>query len=455
MPLETFHPALRRWFGERLGAPTRVQERAWPAIRSGAHALIAAPTGSGKTLAAFLTAIDALFAQGSDLRDETRVVYVSPLKALGNDVQKNLLRPLFELRELDSSLPEVRVLVRSGDTPQSERAAMSKRPPHILVTTPESLYILLTSEGGRALLATVRTAIVDEIHAILGDKRGSHLALSLERLDQLAGGVQRIGLSATQKPIEDVGRFLVGAGRDCTLIDEGHLRELDVEVEVPPSPLESVCSNETWTEIYERIAELIGQHRTTLVFVGTRKLAERAAAQLSRLCGEEQVSCHHSSLSKERRLAAETRLKEGRLRALVATASLELGIDIGDVDLAIQIGSTRSIATFLQRIGRSGHGVGRTPKGRVFPLTVDELVEVSALLRCVDQGLLDRTPQPSAPLDIVAQQIVAECAARPWDEAELFVVLRRAWPYRELERAAFDAVVGMHSEGRRALLHRD
>jgi ATP-dependent helicase Lhr and Lhr-like helicase len=455
MPLGAFHPAIQRWFRERLGEPTRVQERAWPAIRTGAHTLIAAPTGSGKTLAAFLTAIDALFARGTELRDETRVLYVSPLKALGNDVQKNLLRPLGELRELDPGLPEVRVLVRSGDTPQSERAAMSKRPPHILVTTPESLYILLTSEGGRALLSTVRTAILDEIHALIGDKRGSHLALSLERLEQLAGPVQRIGLSATQKPIEDVGRFLVGSDRECTLIDEGHLRKIDVAVEVPPSPLESVCSNETWTEIYERIAELIGQHRTTLVFVGTRKLAERAAAQLSRLCGEEQVSCHHSSLSKERRLDAETRLKEGRLRALVATASLELGIDIGDVDLAIQIGSTRSIATFLQRIGRSGHGVGRTPKGRVFPLTQDELVEVSALLRCVERGLLDRTPQPTAPLDILAQQIVAECAARPWDEAQLFDSLRRAWPYRELERAQFDAVVRLHSEGRRALLHRD
>jgi ATP-dependent Lhr-like helicase len=467
MSLSAFHPAIQRWFGERLGEPTRVQQRAWPAIRSGAHTLIAAPTGSGKTLAAFLTAIDALFAQGAELRDETRVLYVSPLKALANDIQKNLTAPLEELRALDPALPDVRALVRSGDTPQSERAAMSKRPPHILVTTPESLYILLTSEGGRALLSTVRTAIVDEIHAMIGDKRGSHLALSLERLEQLAGPVQRIGLSATQKPIEDVGHFLVGAnrllgtnglvgaGRECTLIDEGHLRALDVAVEVPPSPLETVCSNETWTEIYERIAELIGQHRTTLVFVGTRKLAERAAAQLSRLCGEEQVSCHHSSLSKERRLDAETRLKEGRLRALVATASLELGIDIGDVDLAIQIGSTRSIATFLQRIGRSGHGVGRMPKGRVFPLTQDELVEVSALLRCVGQGLLDRTPQPIAPLDILAQQIVAECAARPWDEAELFAALRKAWPYRDLEREAFDAVVRMHSEGRRALLHRD
>jgi ATP-dependent Lhr-like helicase len=455
MSLAAFHLTIARWFAARLGEPTPVQLRAWPAIRSGAHVLIAAPTGSGKTLAAFLAAIDSLFARGEALADETTVLYVSPLKALGNDVRKNLAGPLAELREQDPALPEVRVLVRSGDTPQSERAAMLKRPPHILVTTPESLYILLTSEGGRGILRTVRTVIVDEIHAVIGDKRGSHLALSLERLEALAGPVQRIGLSATQKPLADVGRFLVGAGRECTLIDEGHLRALDLGVEVPGSALETVCSNETWTEIYARIAELIGEHRTTLVFVGTRKLAERAAAQLSRVCGEEKIACHHSSLSKERRLDAETRLKAGELRALVATASLELGIDIGDVDLAIQIGSTRSIAAFLQRVGRAGHGVGRTPKGRLFPLTRDELVEASALLRSVRLGVLDRTPQPSAPLDILAQQIVAECAAGDRDECELFEQLRRAWPYRELERAVFDAVVAMHCEGRRALLHRD
>jgi ATP-dependent Lhr-like helicase len=455
MPLSDFHPAIRSWFAQRLGEPTPVQARAWPAIRSGEHVLIAAPTGSGKTLAAFLAAIDALFTRGAKLADETSVLYVSPLKALGNDVRKNLAGPLAELRERDPSLPELRVVVRSGDTPQSERAAMSKRPPHILVTTPESLYILLTSEGGRGLLRTVRTVIVDEIHAVIGDKRGSHLALSLERLEALAGPLQRVGLSATQKPLADVGRFLVGAGRTCTLIDEGHLRALDLAVEVPESALETVCSNETWTEIYARIAERIGEHRTTLVFVGTRKLAERAAAQLSRSCGAERIACHHSSLSKERRLDAESRLKAGELSALVATASLELGIDIGDVDLVIQIGSTRSIATLLQRVGRAGHGVGRTPKGRLFPLTRDELVEASALLRSVRAGVLDRTPQPSAPLDILAQQIVAECAARDQDEQELYERLRRAWPYRELERALFDAVVALHTAGRRALLHRD
>src|SRR5689334_22804502 len=319
--LDAFHPTIRAWFGARLGEPTAPQRRGWAAIRSGAHTLIAAPTGSGKTLAAFLSAIDALLVQGAALPDETRVLYVSPLKALGNDVQKNLQGPLAELRALDPSLPEVRVFVRSGDTPAKERAAMAKRPPHVLVTTPESLYILLTSDSGRAMLRTVRTVIVDEIHAVLGDKRGSHLALSLERLEALAGDVQRIGLSATQKPLEDVGRFLAGAGRECTLIDEGHLREMEIAVEIPPSPLSAVCSHETWSEIYARIAELAREHRTTLVFVGTRKMSERVGAELSKLLGADAVACHHSSLSKERRLDAEQRLKAGKLRCLVATAS--------------------------------------------------------------------------------------------------------------------------------------
>ena len=459
MSLTPFHPAVRRWFTETLGEPTAPQQRAWPAIRSGAHVLVAAPTGMGKTLAAFLWAIDSLLVQGESLRDETAVLYVSPLKALANDVQKNLTAPLAAIRALDSSLPEVRVLVRSGDTPAKAREAMRRRPPHVLVTTPESFYILLTTDGGRSMLRTVRTVIVDEIHAVLGDKRGSHLALSLERLDALcgaaAGSLQRIGLSATQKPVEDVGRFLVGADRTCVVIDEGHRRELDVSVEIPPSPLESVCSHETWSEIYARIAALVQEHRTTLVFVGTRKLAERASAQLTKLLGENAVACHHSSLSKERRLDAEQRLKAGKLRALVATASLELGIDVGDVDLAIQIGTPKSIATFLQRVGRSGHGVGRTPKGRLFPLTRDELVESAALLRALRLGLLDRTPQPSAPLDILAQQIVAACVPESWAEDELFARVRRAWPYREVPRGDFDAVLAMHSDGRRALLHRD
>jgi ATP-dependent Lhr-like helicase len=350
----------------------------------------------------------------------------------------------------------VRVLVRTGDTPSGERAAMTRRPPHILVTTPESLYILLGSDGGRNMLRTVSTVIVDEIHAVVRDKRGSHLALSLERLESLAGRpVQRVGLSATQKPLEEVGRFLVGAGRECTLVDAGTFRLLDLALEVPPSPLSTVCSHEQWEEIYARMADLIREHRTTLVFVNTRKMAERISAQLARLLGEDAVTSHHGSLSRERRLDAEERLKAGRLRALVATASLELGIDIGDVDLVIQVGATRSIATFLQRVGRAGHALRRVPKGRMFPLTLDELVEGAALLRCIRGAVLDRTPIPPRPLDILAQQIVAACVSEAWDEQTLFSLLRRAWPYRDLSREEFDQAVAIHTEGRRGLLHRD
>ncbi len=455
MSLASFHPAVRNWFESRFGEPTEPQRDGWPAIREGRHTLIAAPTGSGKTLAAFLSAIDSLFS-GGDLPDETRILYVSPLRALSNDVQKNLQIPLSEIRAADPSLPEVRVLVRTGDTPPSERTAMARRPPHILVTTPESLYLLLTSAGGRGMMRTVKTVIVDEIHALARDKRGSHLALSLERLEALTGQpVQRIGLSATQKPLERTGRFLVGEGRECTLVDAGTFRALDVKIEVPPSPLSHVCSHEQWEEIYLRIAELVREHRTTLVFVNTRKMAERIAGHLTKLLGEEAVTSHHGSLSRERRLDAEERLKAGRLRALVATASLELGIDIGDVDLAIQVGATRSIATFLQRVGRAGHAVRRVPKGRLFPLTLDDLVEGAALLRCVRGAILDRTPEPARPLDILAQQIVAACVAQDWEESALFDLMRRASPYRELRREEFDEVVALHAGGRGALLHRD
>ncbi|MCK6481458.1 MAG: DEAD/DEAH box helicase, partial [Planctomycetes bacterium] len=455
MPLSAFLPVVRRWFAERLGEPTAPQARGWPLIASGAHTLIAAPTGTGKTLAAFLWALDRLLRQGPGLRDGTQVLYVSPLKALGNDIRRNLEGPLDELRLRDLFLPDVRVLVRTGDTPQGERQGMVRRPPHILVTTPESLYILLTSEGGRRILRTVRTAILDEIHALTGDKRGSHLALSLERLEALAGPFQRIGLSATQKPLDEVGRFLVGAGRECALVDEGHRRAMDVAVEVPPSPLETVCSHETWEEVYARIADLVKAHRTTLVFVNTRRLAERVAARLTHLLGEEAVAAHHGSLSRARRLDAESRLKEGRVKAVVATASLELGIDVGDIDLVVQLGGTRTIATFLQRAGRAGHGVGRTPKARLLPLTIDELVEAAALLRSLRAGILDRTPVPRAPLDILAQQAVAACVPEAWDEGVLFEAFRRAWPYRDLARADFDAVLALHAEGRHALLHRD
>jgi ATP-dependent helicase Lhr and Lhr-like helicase len=460
MPLGAFHPTIASWFAERLGEPTPAQAEAWPAIRAGEHVLVSAPTGSGKTLAAFLSAIDALVREGGALTDATRVLYVSPLKALANDVQKNLVAPLAELRARDVSLPEVRVLVRSGDTPQSERAEMTRRPPHVLVTTPESLYILLTSEGGRRLLGGVRTVIVDEIHAVLGDKRGSHLALSLERLSALVERTngrepQRIGLSATQKPLSAVADYLGGVGRTVRVVDRGTFRTLDLALELPPSPLEPVCSHETWGEVYKRVSELVLEHRTTLVFVQTRKLAERVAAQLATLLGEGKVTCHHSSLSKERRLAAEQRLKAGELSALVATASLELGIDIGDVDLVCQLGTPRSIAMLLQRVGRAGHGVGRTPKGRLFPLTPDELVEAAALFRALRNGILDRTPTPRPALDVLAQQIVAECAAEPWSADALFARFRGSFPYRALERADFDSLVALHSGGRAALLHVD
>lgn len=458
MVLREFDPVIQRWFSERFGEPTAPQREGWPHIRAGLHTLIAAPTGTGKTLTAFLSAIDTLIRTRGLLPDETRVLYVSPLRALSNDVQKNLQQPLGELVERDRSLPDIRVLVRTGDTPQSERAAMVRRPPHILVTTPESLYLLLTSGSGRRMLRTIRTVIVDEIHALTRDKRGSHLALSLERLEALCGPVQRIGLSATQKPLSEVANFLVGVGRECTLVDVGHRREMDLAIEVPPSPLSTVCSHEQWEEIFQIVAGLIAAHRTTLIFVNTRRLAERVAAKLTGLLGEDAVTCHHSSLSQERRHDAEQRLKAGKLRALVATASLELGIDIGDVDLVVQLGATRSIATFLQRVGRSGHAVRRTPKGRLFPLTVDELVEAAALLRSVHRGLLDRTPQPTAPLDILAQQIVAACVAAGEQgvyEDELYALLRRSWPYRELSRLDFDLTVRLHTEGRHGLLHRD
>jgi ATP-dependent Lhr-like helicase len=458
MPLTGFHPTIQRWFALRFGEPTEAQRHGWPHIRGGNHTLISAPTGTGKTIAAYLWAINELARQGPELSNETSVLYVSPLRALSNDVQKNLQVPLMELAELDPALPEIRVLVRTGDTPQRDRAAMRRKPPHFLVTTPESLYILLTSDGGRQMLRTVKTVIVDEIHALTRDKRGSHLALSLERLEQLAGPFQRIGLSATQKPLGEVANFLVGVGRDCELVDVGHRRALDLDIVVPPSPLETVCSHEQWGEIYEQVSTLVLQHRTTLIFVNTRKMAERVSSKLAELLGEDFVTCHHSSLSRERRLDAESRLKAGKLRALVATASLELGIDIGDVDLVIQLGATRSIATFLQRVGRSGHAIRRMPKGRLFPLTVDELVEAAALLRAVTRGELDRTPQPRAPLDILAQQVVAACAAageQGWFEDELFDLFRRAWPYRDLARSDFDAVIKLHTQGRRGLLHRD
>jgi ATP-dependent Lhr-like helicase len=464
-----FHPAVAAWFRTAFPAPTPAQIEAWPAIREGRHTLVAAPTGSGKTLAAFLAAIDALVRQGvqGPLADETYVVYVSPLKALANDIERNLKAPLAGIRAQLQALGhpdvEIRTMVRTGDTPQSERTGMRKRAPHIIVTTPESLYILLTSASGRKMLATTRTVIVDEIHAVAPNKRGAHLALSLERLAALAGpGLVRIGLSATQKPIEDIARFLVGEGAECTIVDTGHVRKRDLAIELPAAPLEAVMSGEVWTQVYDRLAELINEHRTTLVFVNTRRLAERAARHLTERLGEGNVTAHHGSMAREHRLDAEQRLKRGELKALVATASLELGIDIGDVDLVCQLGSTRTIAAFLQRVGRSGHAVGGMPKGRLFPLSRDELVECTALLDSVRREELDRIEIPENPLDVLAQQIVAEVSAQEWREEDLYALYRRAHPFRNLEHAEYVRVLQMLAAGfdtrrgrRSAHLHRD
>ncbi len=470
-----FHPVLRRWWEGRFGAPTAAQSEGWSAIRRGEHTLIAAPTGSGKTLAAFLTAIDELFREGAEhgeLPDEVRVIYVSPLKALSADIHKNLAEPRREIRAMAESmgLPGARITaaVRSGDTPQNERAAMLKTPPHILVTTPESLYLLLTAERSRRMLATARVVIVDEIHAVLQSRRGAHLALTLERLDHLCGRkLQRIGLSATQKPIDEVARFLVGChpreGGEVTIIDRGHKRKMDLAVEVPRSPLEAVMSHEVWKEYYDRLVELIESHRTTLITVNTRRLSERMAHQLSERLGAEFVAAHHGSLSKEARLDAEHRLRDGKLKVVVATASLELGIDIGHVDLVCQISSPHRIATFLQRVGRSGHFIGGVPKGRIFPLTRDDLVECAAMVRAVHDGELDHVVIPDQPLDVLAQQIVAETAAEEeWDEDAMFDLVRRAYPYRDLERGQYTEVVEMLAHGfatrrgrRAALIHHD
>ena len=492
--LEQFHPAVSAWFRRTFAHPTEIQQRAWAEFAHRRHALIAAPTGSGKTLAAFLAAINDLVekAVAGELEQQTHILYVSPLKALSNDIERNLREPLRGIREglheehkglhdedsaggpeaggapAHEGEPLIKVMVRTGDTPASARTQMVKSPPHILVTTPESLYLLLTSEGGRGMLASVGTVIVDEIHAMVGNKRGSHLALSLERLNQLTSGdVVRVGLSATQRPIQRVADFLVGGpapeeAPDCTIVDVGHRRHMELGLEMPGSPLTAVMPHEVWEEIYDRIEQLIHQHRTTLIFVNTRRLAERMAHHLTERLGPEMVTAHHGSMSKEHRLAAEQRLKSGSLRALVATAALELGIDIGSIDLVCQMGSPRSIAGLLQRVGRSGHTVTGTPKGAVFPLSRDDLVECTALLQAVDRGELDQTTIPEKPLDVLAQQIVAEVACRDYGEEELFELVRRARPYRNLTRDEFDQVLTMLAEGystrngrRSAYIHRD
>ena len=468
-PLSAFDPLVAEWFTTRFSAPTEPQVQGWPEIRADRDVLISAPTGSGKTLAAFLLCLDRLVrhARTGELPNETEVVYVSPLKALSNDIHRNLDVPLTEISELAArqgvKLAPIRTAVRTGDTPAWERQQMGKERPHILVTTPESLYILLTAEKSRAMLRTTRTVIVDEIHAVADDKRGSHLALSLARLDALTAETgrrpQRIGLSATVKPLDEVARFL---SPDARVVDIGHRREMELDVEVPRDELGPVASNEMWAEIYDRVGELILAHHTTLVFVNTRRLSERVAHALAERLGENVVLPHHGSLSRALRLNAEARLKSGELRAVVATASLELGIDIGSVDLVCQIGSPRSIAVALQRVGRSGHWVGAKPKGRLFATTRDELIECAALIRAIRSGNLDKLEIPAAPIDILAQQIVAETAARDWREDDLYALVRSAHPYRNLERSQFDAIVTMLSDGiatqrgrNGAYLHRD
>jgi len=542
MPLSAFHPVVERWFQSRFAGPTEPQVQGWPAIAAGRHTLIAAPTGSGKTLTAFLAVIDRLLREAisGTLTDELRVVYVSPLRALSNDMHRNLEEPLAQILEQAErdglSVPRLRVGLRTGDTPSHKRAALVKNPPHILVTTPESLYLMLTAEKSREVLRSVDTLIVDEIHALVRDKRGSHLALSVERMAALTDRpLQRIGLSATQKPIERMAEFLVGVGapiarRDSTaplgsvvegrpavggvarsgdrpqlskgpatlfdeasetsgeaelrgsafpsrslgtrgtegaslppvIVDVGHARDLDLAIEVPPSELSAVCSHEQWAEVHQRLVELIQSHRSTLLFVNTRNMAERLTHQLTQLLGEDAVSCHHGSLAMDLRHSTEQRLKSGELKAVVATASLELGIDVGHIDLVIQIGSPRSIATFLQRIGRSGHALGLTPKGRLFALTRDEALECMALVRAIEARRLDAIPIPEAPLDVLAQQIVAETAAQDWCTDDLFALFRRAYPYQNLERRDFDETVRFLSEGvtsasgrQFALLHHD
>lgn len=464
------HPLVREWFTSTIGQPTEPQIQGWPAILSGQSTLISAPTGSGKTFAAFLTCINELVEQAlkHELLDETQVLYISPLKALSNDIHTNLTAPLHDITQLakkrNLNMSEIRVAVRTGDTLTKERQAMLKKPPHILVTTPESLYILLTAEKSRNMLQQVKTVIIDEIHVMVNDKRGAHLALSLERLEALTQkSLKRIGLSATQKPIELVAKFLVGSHRKLPkIINIGYARSLDLKIEVPGSELGSVASNEMWDEIYDRIAELTKKNRSTLVFVNTRRLSERVAHHLAERLGEDQVFAHHGSLSRKLRLTVEKKLKDGELKALVATASLELGIDIGTIDLVCQVGSPRAIAVALQRVGRSGHWHGAISKGIFFATTRDELVECGALIHAIHNGDLDKLIIPKEPIDILAQQIIATCATGEWREDDLFTLMQNAYSYADLTRETFDSIISILSEGiagtrgrYSAYLHRD
>ncbi len=459
MVMQQFHESVRQWFYAHFDEPTPTQLDAWEAVSSHHPTLVAAPTGSGKTLAAFLSVIDSLVrrAVGGALEEQVKVVYVSPLKALSNDIARNLELPLAGIHtyfdgRCDGAHPvRITAAVRTGDTTPTERTRMRRTPPHILVTTPESLYILLTSVSGRTMLSSTETVIVDEIHALVPTKRGAHLALSLERLQGLCRQpLRRIGLSATQKPIETVAEFLTGqqSGKPCSIINRGHQRERDLQLSLPDTPLESVMSNDVWTELYDQITTLIHGHRTTLIFVNTRRLAERMAKALAERIDEDSVTAHHGSLSKEHRFAAEQKLKGGQLKALVATASLELGIDIGDIDLVCQMGSPRAISVFLQRVGRSGHQLNAIPKGRLFPLSRDDLVECTALLASATEGQLDQMTLYIQPLDVLAQQIVAEVSGGEEYELDaLYCRLTRATPYADLARETYDRVIDMLAEG--------
>src|SRR6266702_3970598 len=466
------HPVTAEWFINKFGTPTEPQEQGWPSILAGDATLISAPTGSGKTLSAFLVCIDRLLrdAISGQLAPCTQVVYVSPLKALSNDIQKNLDGPLAEIQQLALERgylsTEIRTGVRTGDTLPKERAAMLRNPPHILVTTPESLYILLTAGKSREHLRRVRTVIVDEIHAVADDKRGAHLALSLERLDALVTGEnrlspgafltglatppQRIGLSATQNPIELVANFLTGVHENrklATIIQVGQRRELDLAIEVPSDELSSVTNNGMWEEIFDKLAAHAQNHRSTLVFVNTRRLVEKISFALAERLGTEHVAAHHGSLSRTLRLDAEQRLKNGEIKILIATASLELGIDIGDIDLVCQISSTRAVAVAMQRVGRAGHWRGAIPKGRLFATTRDDLMEQAALVRKMRAGELDQLQIPPQPADVLMQQIVAACGAEPWEEDTLYNTFRRAYPYRNYTRKSFDDLLILLTEG--------
>src|SRR5262245_55811354 len=452
--LERFHPAVRAWFTRRFPGPTEPQRHGWPAIAAGQHTLITAPTGSGKTLAAFLWALDALVqeATAGRLTDQIHVVYVSPLKALNNDIHRNLAEPLAGIREaareLGIELPELRAAVRTGDTPAPDRVAMGRRPPHILITTPESLFILLASERMRRALETVRTVIVDEVHAVAGTKRGVHLAVTLERLADLAAAPPvRIGLSATVEPVGEIAELLTGLetpggpARPCRVVDVGRRRALDLQVVAPTRDLGAIATNAVWDATYAQLAGIIQQHRTTLVFANSRRLAERLAVRLTERLGPDTVTAHHGSLSRKRRLEAEARLKAGEIRAIVATGSLELGIDVGAIECVCQVESPRAVATAVQRVGRSGHWLGATPRGRLFALTRDDVLECAALVREIRAGRLDRVEIPQRPLDVLAQQVVAACADAEWETDRLFDLVRHTPPYRDLDRAAFDGVL--------------